>query len=46
MLLGADLAARWVFAPVELPVGVVTGVVGAPYLMWLLARADRTGRAG
>jgi iron complex transport system permease protein len=25
------------------PVGVVTGVLGAPYLLWLLARTNRTG---
>jgi iron complex transport system permease protein len=30
----------------ELPVGVVTGVIGAPYLLWLLARANRVGRGG
>jgi iron complex transport system permease protein len=46
LLLGADLLARLVFAPVELPVGVVTGAVGAPYLMWLLARAHRAGNGG
>jgi iron complex transport system permease protein len=45
LMLGADLIARLVLAPVELPVGVVTGVVGAPYLMWLLARSDRVGRS-
>lgn len=45
-LLGADLLARVAFAPVELPVGVVTGAVGAPYLMWLLARANRAGSGG
>ncbi|GAB3970191.1 iron chelate uptake ABC transporter family permease subunit [Plantactinospora veratri] len=46
LVLLADLAARLVLAPIELPVGVVTGAVGAPYLMWLLARANRVGRAG
>jgi iron complex transport system permease protein len=46
LLLLADLAARLLLAPIELPVGVVTGVVGAPYLMWLLVRANRVGRAG
>ncbi|MEU8733645.1 iron chelate uptake ABC transporter family permease subunit [Streptomyces tendae] len=34
----ADLLARRLFSPVELPVGVLTAVVGAPYLMWLIAR--------
>lgn len=46
-LLGlADLVARRVLAPVELPVGVLTAVLGAPFLVWLLARANRTGRTG
>ncbi|MDT3728065.1 iron chelate uptake ABC transporter family permease subunit [Streptomyces sp. DSM 41972] len=37
----ADLLARRLFSPVELPVGVLTAVVGAPYLMWLIARKRR-----
>ncbi|MFI5588794.1 FecCD family ABC transporter permease [Amycolatopsis sp. NPDC051758] len=28
----------------QLPVGVVTGAVGAPYLLWLLGTANRAGR--
>lgn len=39
----ADLAARRVLAPTELPVGIATCVIGAPYLLWLLARRARTG---
>ena len=46
VLLGSDLVARRLFAPTELPVGVVTGIVGAPYLLWLLGRSNRTGRGG
>lgn len=46
LLLLSDLAARRVFAPTELPVGIVTGIVGAPYLVWLLARANKIGRGG
>ena len=42
-MLAADLVARRLFAPTELPVGVITGIVGAPYLLWLLARTNRTG---
>lgn len=42
----ADLLARRMFAPVELPVGVVTAIVGAPYLLWLLARANKIGSGG
>lgn len=46
LVVAADLAARRAFAPTELPVGVATAVVGAPYLLWLLARANRIGAAG
>lgn len=46
LLAASDLVARRVFAPTELPVGIVTAVIGAPYLLWLLARANRIGSAG
>jgi len=46
LLLGSDLVAKRLFAPTELPVGVVTGVLGAPYLLYLLGRANSTGRGG
>ena len=39
----ADLAARRLFAPTELPVGIATAVVGAPFLLWLLSREIRSG---
>ncbi|WP_133905210.1 iron chelate uptake ABC transporter family permease subunit [Actinophytocola oryzae] len=45
LLLVADLVARHVL-PTELPTGVVTGAVGAPYLLWLLATANRAGSGG
>ncbi|HET7327062.1 MAG TPA: iron chelate uptake ABC transporter family permease subunit [Nocardioidaceae bacterium] len=35
----ADIVARRLFAPVELPVGVFTAAIGAPYLLWLLTRS-------
>nr|WP_221473558.1 iron chelate uptake ABC transporter family permease subunit [Planomonospora venezuelensis] len=41
----ADLLARTVFSPVELPVGVVTAVLGAPYLIYLLVRARKEARS-
>ncbi|RMI40098.1 FecCD family ABC transporter permease [Streptomyces triticirhizae] len=41
VVLGADLAAREAIPGVELPVGVVTGAFGAPFLLWLLMRAAR-----
>ncbi|MFC4120957.1 FecCD family ABC transporter permease [Nonomuraea zeae] len=41
IVLAADLVARLLIPDVELPVGVVTGALGAPLLLWLLARARR-----
>jgi iron complex transport system permease protein len=46
LVVGSDLAARTAFPSTEIPVGVITGIVGAPYLLWLLARANRIGRGG
>lgn len=40
-LLLADLVARTAIAPEELPLGVVTALVGAPFFLWLLRRAHR-----
>jgi iron complex transport system permease protein len=45
-MVAADLVARRLFAPTELPVGIVTAVLGAPYLLYLLARANRIGAGG
>ena len=41
LLLVSDLIARTVLA-VELPVGIVTAIIGAPYLLFLLIRGVRT----
>ena len=38
LLLAADLLARWLIAPQELPVGVLTAVLGGSYLLWLMHR--------
>lgn len=46
LVVAADLAARLIFSPTELPVGVLTAVIGAPMLFYLLARANRIGAAG
>jgi iron complex transport system permease protein len=46
LLSAADLVGRRVVAPTELPVGIVTALLGAPYLLVLLARAHRIGAAG
>lgn len=40
LMLGADLLARTLVAPVELPVGVLTTLLGGPFLLWLLARSN------
>jgi iron complex transport system permease protein len=37
-LVGCDLIARTVLAPVEVPVGVVTAMLGGPFFLWLLVR--------
>lgn len=41
LVLGADVVAQRLFAPVALPVGVVTGAVGGLYLIWLLITERR-----
>jgi iron complex transport system permease protein len=46
LLLCADLAGRLLFSPTELPVGIVTSVVAAPYFLFLLHRANRMGATG
>ncbi|MEU9734901.1 iron ABC transporter permease [Streptomyces sp. NPDC048002] len=46
MVLGSDLVARKLITDTELPVGIVTGVLGAPVLLWLLVRANRAGSGG
>jgi iron complex transport system permease protein len=33
-----DLAARTLLAPVEIPVGVITAIIGGPFFLWLLVR--------
>lgn len=38
-LLLADVAARLVLAPQELPVGIITALAGAPFFLWLLRRS-------
>jgi iron complex transport system permease protein len=38
VLAGADLAARTLLPPLEIPVGALTALVGGPYLLWLLGR--------
>jgi iron complex transport system permease protein len=46
VVLFSDLVARELITDTELPVGVVTGVLGAPFLLWLLVRVNRAGSGG
>jgi iron complex transport system permease protein len=41
VLVLADLTARVVLAPVEVPVGIVTALLGGPFFVWLLVRGER-----
>lgn len=41
LLVAADLAARQMLQPAELPTGALTGLVGAPVFLWLFARRAR-----
>ncbi|MEU0027737.1 iron chelate uptake ABC transporter family permease subunit [Streptomyces sp. NPDC006335] len=44
LLVAADLVSQKVFGADQLPVGVVTGVLGGVYLLWLLVTERRAGR--
>jgi iron complex transport system permease protein len=46
IMLVSDLLAQFTIPDIVLPVGVVTGIVGAPYLLWLLMRTNRSGAGG
>ncbi|GAB3644482.1 FecCD family ABC transporter permease [Glycomyces tarimensis] len=44
-LMAADLTARTVASPTEVPIGIVTAAVGAPFFLWLMRRG-RAAHAG
>ncbi|WP_232629010.1 iron chelate uptake ABC transporter family permease subunit, partial [Methylobacterium sp. Leaf118] len=50
MLLGAlltvaaDILGRGLLAPKEIPAGALTAMIGAPYFLWLMARARKAAR--
>lgn len=46
VMLASDFVAQHAIAGTQFPVGVVTGIVGAPYLLWLLVTTNRVGRGG
>jgi iron complex transport system permease protein len=43
LLVAADTLARTVVAPAELPIGVLTALVGGPFFLWLLLRSRVAG---
>ncbi|MEI7849009.1 MAG: iron ABC transporter permease, partial [Chloroflexota bacterium] len=43
LLLLADVLARVLLAPQELPVGIVTALAGAPFFLWVLRRSKNLG---
>ena len=42
LVLGGDYIGQFLL-PARFPVGVVTGALGAPYLLYLIMRANRAG---
>jgi iron complex transport system permease protein len=44
LVLGADIIGQFAF-DIRFPVGIITGILGAPYLLYLLIRINRTGGA-
>ena len=45
LVTASDFAAQHLLpGNLQVPVGIITGVVGAPYLLWLLATTNRRGR--
>ena len=45
LTLGADVLGQFALPQFTAPVGIVTGLIGAPYLLWLLSRTERRTRA-
>lgn len=41
LMITADWIGRILFTPIEIPVGVITAIVGGPYLLWILLREPR-----
>ena len=42
LLLAADMISRMIVAPAELPIGIVTAILGAPVFLWILLRRHGT----
>ncbi len=46
LLVGADVVARVVAAPAEIPIGIITAILGGPFFLWLLVRFNRARALG
>ena len=46
LMTAADLISRTVFAPIEIPVGAVTALIGAPFFVWLYFGTSKGGVRG
>jgi len=46
LVLVADFAGANLFGDISLPAGVITGALGAPFLLWLLVRSNKQGMGG
>jgi iron complex transport system permease protein len=44
IVIAADLVGQHLVAGLQVPAGIITGMIGAPYLLWLLATTNREGR--
>jgi len=40
-LVACDVVARTVLSPIELPVGIITAMIGGPFFLWLLVRGQQ-----
>lgn len=45
LLMLADLAARTLDPPNEIPIGVIMGSIGGPFFLWMIWRGGANGRA-
>jgi iron complex transport system permease protein len=41
LLVLADILARTLVAPAEIPIGIITAILGGPFFLWLLIRYRR-----
>jgi iron complex transport system permease protein len=42
LLILADIISRTLFAPSEIPIGIITGIIGSPFFLYILIKEKRT----